>query len=528
MLRGLLYTLLAIVALGIFVRVFRPLPPLEPRTHSVALTDTGDTMLGRGAAKALAGHDGLTGLYMLNDGRSAFAARMLLARAATRSLDVQYYIWTGDLAGSLLLNEMRAAADRGVRVRMLLDDNGIAGLDGPLAAIDRHPNVEVRLFNPFVIRRPKMLGYLFDFPRLNHRMHNKSFSADNQATIIGGRNVGDHYYAVNDEGLFADLDVLAIGPAVGEVSSQFDRYWSSASAYPADRILPDVPPERVAELRTAAVRAERDPQARAYLDAIRDLPLVEAMTAGKLPMVWAPVRLVSDDPIKALGRGGKAVTLWAALQRAIGKPERKLALVSGYFIPTAAGAGVFPRLARQGVDVSVLTNAFEATDVTLVHAGYAKRRKALLKAGIRLFELKAGSGENGLASKTPNLLGSGSGTGQSGKAPSSKSTLHAKTFAIDDARLFVGSFNFDPRSMNINTELGFLIESRELAGQLHGAFDAGIPQRAYEVIQTPEGELAWIERQGARVIRHDVEPGTTAFDRAATGFMAMLPIEWLL
>ena len=526
--------LAVLLATGILVRLLNPLPPLEPRSPSHMLTDTGGTPLGSGARAAAAAHPGLTGVHPLNDGRSAFAARALLARAATRSLDVQYYIWNDDLSGSLLLHEMRAAADRGVRIRMLLDDNGVAGLDARLAAIDEHPNVEVRLFNPFVVRSPKMIGYLADFQRLNRRMHNKSFTADNQVTIIGGRNIGDEYFGVQDDGLFADLDVLAVGPAVTDVSRDFDRYWASASAYPAASILPAVPPERIEEIATAAAAAARAPAAQAYLEAVRSLPIVDQVRAGTLAFEWAPVRMVSDDPAKALGQAGSEGLLTAKLAEILGAPKSELALVSGYFVPTQAGEHAFVGLAREGVAVSILANAYETTDVAIVHAGYAGRRKALLRGGVRLFEMRK-LGPAATDRRDFSLVGSGSrqgngrGIGGPGSvARSSASTLHAKTFAVDRQRMFVGSFNFDPRSMHLNTELGFVIDSPALAAALPNSFATEIPLRAYEVRLTDAGDLVWIERHRDRTIRHTVEPGTTWLQRLLVRVLSYLPIEWLL
>ncbi|HMA24281.1 MAG TPA: phospholipase D-like domain-containing protein, partial [Gemmatimonadaceae bacterium] len=240
---------------------------------------------------------------------------MLLARSAQRSLDVQYYIWRGDLTGSLLFEALRAAADRGVRVRLLLDDNNTAGLDTRLAALDAHPNIEVRLFNPFAIRRPRMLGYLLDFRRLNRRMHNKSFTADNHATIIGGRNVGDEYFdAVEGAPAFVDLDVLAIGPVVAEVSNDFDRYWASGSAHPAASVLSRVASRVLETLATRASLAEREPRAAAYLSAVRQSSVITGLEAGTLRFEWAPTRMVSDDPAKALGLA-PAVELFPARLR---------------------------------------------------------------------------------------------------------------------------------------------------------------------------------------------------------------------
>jgi putative cardiolipin synthase len=521
--------LLALLATGVLIRVFNPLPALEPRSTSQALPDTTGTPLGQGVTPIVAAHPGLTGLHMLNDGRSAFAARVLLARAATRSLDIQYYIWHGDLSGTLLLDEVYAAAERGVRVRLLVDDNGIAGLDAPFAVLDTHPNIEVRLYNPFVVRRPKAIGYLADFLRLNRRMHNKSFTADNQVTIIGGRNVGDEYFGARDEGLFADLDVLAVGTAVTDVSRQFDRYWASQSAYPAARILSPVPATLLGAITEAAAKARREPVAQAYVEAIRSLPFVEQAKMGTLAFEWAPVRLVSDDPAKTLGGGGRRGLLLTALGEIIGTPRRELGLVSGYFVPTQAGEDAFAKLAQDGIRVSILSNALEATDVGVVHAGYAHRRKSMLKAGVRLFEMRLPRRGEDAVPSSRNLLGTGSRLGSSGTViRSSGSTLHAKTFTVDRTQMFIGSFNFDPRSMHLNTELGFVVESPVMASRLQDGFAKLIPQRAYEVILNSDDDLVWIERHGDREIRHETEPGTTFPQRASIAILAYLPIEWLL
>lgn len=509
------------------LRFLSPLPAIEPRRYSNAIGGSNEGPLARGARQLAAAHPGLSGIHMLNDGRSGFAARMTLAKSAAHTLDVQYYIWKGDLSGSLLLNELRAAAARGVRVRLLLDDNGISGLDEPLAALDQAPNIEVRIYNPFTIRKPKLLGYLADFPRLNRRMHNKSFTADGVATVIGGRNVGDEYFGARDGGLFADLDLLTIGPAAADVERQFDTYWNSASAYPAERILPRVPPERIAAIDAAARAAARNPRSQAYLQAVAQLPIVEQLKSATLAFEWASVAMVSDDPCKTLGRAKECQTLWGKLTQALGMPRHSLDLVSGYFVPTAAGVAALGTLAREGKDVRVLTNAFETTDVGIVHSGYASRRKALLKAGVKLFEMRVSD-----AMPRTRMLGSGSGSGGStGSGPvlrSSASMLHAKTFAIDGQRIFVGSFNFDPRSMHLNTELGFLIDSSALASQMNRAFAEQILARSYQVVLTPAGSLQWVEHEGARIVRRDVEPGTTWYTRAATWLLSRLPIEWLL
>lgn len=276
--------------------VWSSLPSLENRTTSTTLVDTDATRLGRAISPRVAAHPGQSGIYPLLDSRDAFAVRVLLARAAERSLDVQYYIWHQDLSGTLLFAALREAADRGVRVRLLLDDNNTAGLDPTLAALDAHPNIEVRLFNPFVIRRPRWIGYLTDFARLNRRMHNKSFTADNPATIVGGRNVGDEYFDATEGLVFVDLDVLAVGPVVSEVSNDFDRYWASESSYPVDRLLPAADAAQVEELASMAAQIEGDPAAATSMQALRSSPFVRDLIEGRLKLEWAATRMVSDPP----------------------------------------------------------------------------------------------------------------------------------------------------------------------------------------------------------------------------------------
>jgi putative cardiolipin synthase len=262
------------------------LPSLENRTESTSLTpaQAASTDLGRAVGPALATHAGLAGIYPLSDAHMAFAARMDLIRSAQRTLDIQYYIWRNDLTGTLLLEEIHEAADRGVRVRLLLDDLGIpSSLDPTLAALEAHPNIEVRLFNPFVVRKPKFIGFLTDFPRANRRMHNKSLTADSTATILGGRNIGDEYFDATDGIVFSDLDVLAVGPAAADVARDFDRYWASASSYPVERILPQAGAGQLDVLASKAQAIERDPAATAYMEALRGPHVIQKMLDNTLP-----------------------------------------------------------------------------------------------------------------------------------------------------------------------------------------------------------------------------------------------------
>ena len=492
------------------------LPSLEGRVASSVITDTDDTRLGMAIAPLAAQHPGVSGIYPLADGRDAFAARALLAAAAERSLDVQYYIWHKDITGTLLFDALRQAAERGVRVRLLLDDNNTSGMDQILTMLGKQKNIDIRLFNPFVPRSPRALAFVTDFSRVNRRMHNKSFTADNQATIVGGRNVGDEYFGAAGDVLFADLDVLAVGPVVDEVSHEFDRYWNSASAYPAQLLLTRPVEGDAATIAAEADRIDDTRAAGEYVQALRTSPFVRQLMERQLPFEWAKTRMISDDPAKVLDQARPGTGVAENLENLLGVPHKELDLISPYFVPGKAGTQAFADLAHKGVGVRILTNALEATDVAAVHAGYAKWRKPLLEAGVLLYESRR-SWEAGDAREQPGRFGS------------SASSLHAKTFAVDDQRIFVGSFNFDPRSIELNTEMGLVIDSPALASQLGQAMRTTIPQRAYQVLLNPDGSLYWIARNAnGTTTRYDTEPGASVWKRLGVAILSVLPIDWLL
>jgi putative cardiolipin synthase len=493
------------------------LPSLEGRSATHAITDTGGTRLARAVAEAVERHPAQSGIHALTEPVDAFAARAILASVAERSLDVQYYLWHADQTGLLLFEAIWRAAERGVRVRMLLDDANTGGLDEILAALDAHPNIEVRLYNPFVPRAPRIASLLGDFGRVNRRMHNTSFTADNQATIVGGRNVGNEYFGAGDAVAFTDLDVLAVGAAVREVSNAFDLYWNSGSAYPAAGLLATLAvsdARSFLETRFAAVHA--DPASMRYLAALEHAQLVEQLFAGKLPLEWARTYVVRDDPAKTLDTSNREdVLLLSNLLPAIGRPDTTFDLVSPYFVPAGPGTAALTQAAQRGVRVRVLTNSLAATDVGPVHAGYVKRRCELLRAGVHLYEFQPSSVER----KDDGVRVGSSGSVQ----------LHAKTFEVDRERIFVGSFNFDPRSARLNTEMGLVIESRELASRLSHSFDEQVPKVAYEVRLAPDGGCAeWIERTPAGEVRYATDPKTSPGRRTWIEFLSILPIEWLL
>ena len=491
------------------------LPSLEGRTETAAFASTDATRLGRSVAPRVVANSGKSGIYALTLPGDAFAARALLADAAERSLDVQYYIWHADQTGYLLFEALWQAAERGVRVRLLLDDDNTAGLDEAIAVLDAHANIEVRLYNPLVYRAARGMNFVTDFVRVNRRMHNKSFTADNQVSIVGGRNIGNEYLGAG-ELAFTDLDVVVVGPAVRDVSRAFDLYWNSPSAYPASNIVAGIGPDAVARLQARFADAHTDPESIHFLEAVRETPFVRELTARQLLFDWTNVEVLRDDPAKTLEASPRVEALMLTeVLRTIGHPDKTFDVVSPYFVPGEQSTAALVALAQRGVRVRVLTNSLGATDVPAVHAGYAKRRRILLEAGVQLYELKRSA-----ATDNPERKRKFGG--------SSFSSLHAKTFAVDGKRVFVGSFNFDQRSAHLNTEMGLVISSPALAQAIATEFDTGIPKAAYEVQVKPNGQLVWIDRTPMGVTFLDDEPGAGLVKRSWVQFLSALPIDWLL
>jgi putative cardiolipin synthase len=494
------------------------LPENFSREVSVKL-DAADTTLARTFAAHASEHPGQSGAYPLAQGMDALAARVLLARRAEKSLDVQYYIWHGDQSGRLLLKELLDAADRGVRVRLLLDDLGVgAADDNAFLLLDAHPNLSVSLFNPIASRDARTAGLVADPKRLNRRMHNKSMTADNTLTVVGGRNIGDEYFSLNELFNFADMDVLAVGPVADQVSDSFDAFWNSPATYPVSAFHGEATsPDRYARAR-AKLDAQVAGDGAPYYEAMAATPLGLHLRAQDLGFYWGTMVALHDAPGKALGLQESDVLL-KQLGSVLGRAQTDLLILSPYFVPGKRGTEALVAAVERGVRVRVATNSLASTDVGAVHAGYKKSRRDLLEGGVELFEM--------MPKLSADAAGKFSFTGSSG------ASLHAKSFIIDRRSVFIGSMNLDPRSVRINTEIGLLIDSPELARELESRYEAGLAKACYVVALEPRNpnkpggnkKLVWIENRDGEEIRYDKEPQTTFWQRFGVGLIGLLPVD---
>lgn len=398
---------------------------------------------------------------LVDDGLDALAARVALIRSAQRTLDWQTYIWANDTTGQLLMRELLRAADRGVRVRLLLDDNNTPGLDPLLNLLDAHPAIAVRLFNPFPSRAARVFDWVSEFPRLNRRMHNKLLVADGTVALLGGRNVGDVYFRASEDVYFDDTDLLLRGPVLAAAHASFERYWHSNWSYGVHGLLaPESDTSEALEARLQVALAQ--PVARPWRTELRQSPVVRALLQPVGAWTWAPMTLLDDPPNKvsatATAADGVGTGLFQRLEALFGGARESLDLVSAYFVPGEEGTQALTALARKGVQVRVLTNSLATNDVVAAHVGYARHRQALIAGGVSLLEQRSDASVAGTAPPRPRLI-------------ASRASLHAKTFVVDAEDVFIGSLNLDARSSRLNTEVGVIVQSPALAAQLRWRLD---------------------------------------------------------
>ena len=495
---------------------------------TAALPATTATPLGRLAAAASPDTD-LSGFRLMPDGRSAFDTRIQLARRAQASLDVQYYQIHNDETGRYLLRTLRDAARRGVRVRVLMDDMYTAGDDELLRGFAAHPNIELRLYNPFPAGRGRVatrfLYSLVEFDRVNRRMHNKLFIADGAMAVTGGRNIGNEYFGRTNDANFIDLDTFVTGAIVPRLQRLFDQFWNSPHVLPAQAVAPtalSVPAlqQRFDELTSEA--STPSPAPPPPNDPLGYGPMADDLNAGRLNLVWATATAYADSPERAIGKtasynGIPLLDVDSVRYNVVEHMRRarsEVAIASPYLIPGPAGLEVMHEARRRGVKVSLVTNSLAATDEPLVHTGYRRYRDEMLQAGVELYEL---SSDRARRSVRLGVFGTTIGR------------LHMKTAVYDRSRLFIGSMNFDPRSSIHNTEIGLFIDSPEMAQQVLKLIDTLKSQGAYTLRLASDGQrLEWISKEadGTRVLNE--EPESSFWDRLMLNILSPMVPESLL
>jgi len=452
-----------------------------------------------------------SGFRLVSHGPEALAIRIHSAALADRSIDVQTYIWHADLTGLYLANELLLAADRGVRVRLLLDDLDARNNNNGLAALAAHDNIEVRLFNPAASRGGSwsLAGdFLREGRRLNRRMHNKAWIVDNRVALSGGRNLGNEYFGASDGANFADLELAMAGPVVRQISQSFDAFWNDKASYPVAVLSPEVVTQQALQgIRETLAQTARRALVTDYAALVAAENSVTRMLSGDWALDWtAEYRFVSDEPSKVRQKSEPGLSrVLPVLTEALDTAERSMRIVSPYFVPGREGSERLVSHAERLESVSVLTNSLAANDVVAVHGGYARYRKRLLKGGVGLWELKP------TVAEVPEHR----------VMPSSSASLHAKAASVDDSGLFVGSYNLDPRSTSLNTEQGIFVRSDELAGDFNALFDRLIASQQTWQVSLESGDLRWTDGQQT----HFKEPDAGFGLRFAAGLMRWLPIQ---
>nr|WP_321253895.1 phospholipase D family protein [uncultured Ruegeria sp.] len=479
------------------------------KTVSSAVPASSDSNLAQTINRLGDPKDGRSGVKLISDGEEALVSRLLMAAAAEQTIDAQYYLLHNDPTGHLFAASLLQAADQGVRVRLLLDDMDTSGYDAMTAALDYHDNIEIRLFNPFWRDQSLLVAGLTDFKRINRRMHNKSMTADNVFTIVGGRNIGAEYFLARKEMNYADLDVLAAGPVVKEVSKSFDAYWNSEFAVPARVVVGEPEAFSLSDARGRLNALVEEAKQTQYGAALRR-SAEENFADGALSLDWLPARLYADPPSKAAGLENSDPILASQLLPYFENAKSEVNIISAYFVPRNNGVRWMTELENRGVEVKVVTNSLASNDVAPVYAHYAKKRRAMLRGGVDLYELRPDAYQ--VQRRGINWAQSRSG-------------LHSKAFAVDDRYLFVGSFNWDPRSVHINTEMGILMDSPALASQTMAALDQALPAYTYHVTLERAGQLKWRTRnEDGTILEYDSEPTGTTWDHIVAGFLSILPI----
>ena len=500
------------------------LPKQTPQPIEYAFdTETKQTSLAQIILPLRAQNPNLTGYHVLYDPLEALAARIHLIDKAEKTLDLQYYIWDNDKIGSLALHSIIKAADRGVKVRLLMDDNNAKKMEGIYLALDQHKNIDVRLYNPYRFRHYRAMDMVLDLKRINRRMHNKSFIADNQIALIGGRNMSNQYYNVSDNYQFSDVDVMLVGAASDEIIHSFDEYWNDDYAFPVKQIVnPSHYSLRFDSLKKQLEEHSQNITVQNYLDLATRSHAFENWLNNSIQFDWVKAEVVSDSPSKIRAKAKKEQHLNFQLINRLEKPQHSVDIISAYFVPEKKGEKMLSELAQNNINVRVLTNSFKANDVALVHAFYGKYRKDLLQNNVQLYEFLSAPETENLNAHTQEIAEKANVSIKG----LSRSSLHAKLMAIDEKQVFIGSFNFGPRSAYLNSEIGVLLDSPNLAKQIHSTMDQNLSKYAYKLVLDANNKINWqIKRHDGSIKTYQKETKMKWWQKAGVKIISWLPVE---
>ena len=500
------------------------------RVESSALANPEATKLGQLFAAAAREHPGQSAFRLLPVGLDGFAMRMQMVERAERTIDLQYYIIQEDDTGRLLTDALLSAADRGVRVRILLDDATTTEREATIHALGAHPDIEVRLFNPYFYRGYSAVvrgaEFLVNSTRLDYRMHNKLLVVDNAMALAGGRNIGNEYFQVGDEFEFGDYDIFGAGPIVAKLSGQFDTYWKSRMAVPVQALNQRKPTaEALAELRKSLDEDRTRLAETEYVLHQRSGEPLTTLLAGKVPLEWAEATVIFDSPDKSKVEKGEIIgrLMHRSLAVATAAATSEIIMVSPYLVPGAEGLALLQKMRSQNVRVRILTNSLQSNDVAIAQSGYMRYRGPLVDSGVDLFEVRPSLGAPGRPGGSGGVLTSGN-TGR-------RFALHAKVFVFDRQRIFIGSMNFDQRSLHLNTELGLMIESPELARQVAARFEAiAQPANSYQIVNRPDNtsvqrRLVWRTEENKMLVELEQEPAANFWQRFSVNIYSLLPLD---
>ena len=467
-----------------------------------------ETMLGKISLEWRLSHpDSESFFFPLAHGSDAFGARLRLIDAAEESIDLQYFLMKDDIVGAMMSAELLEAADRGVRVRFLLDDIFTTIKDVDLFILDEHENIEVRLFNPIARRGIKYLNYLWNFSRTNRRMHNKSFTVDGSFTIVGGRNLAAEYFSLNDDTEFFDLDVLALGPVVDEVAASFDSFWNFSKALNIQHLSGKPSRDKMARARQNIDSVMSSTGAAIYLDAINSKILVQLIN-GETEAIVAKAKLMAENPVKLkLSVNDDSERLINELGEFMLNARHEVLIISPYFIPTSNGMDFIQSIRDKGVRFKLVTNSLASTNQVAVHGAYERYREGLLAMGVEIYEARPDAFQ---------AMAQNSGT-------QLRTTMHTKLLIIDQRYVFIGSLNMDPRSLVINTEMGIMIDSPNLAEVLLADMRDTFAEVVYRLVLNEEGKLRWHAREDGEAVEFTREPQTSWWRRLSANIFKILP-----